>query len=103
MLMDLETLQWDPELCQLMGVPITMLPTIRSSSEVFCEVQEFPSCVEGVKIAGVLGDQVDYFLSFGTSQLLYLYIYMYIYIYMFYADICHVTRRTQISQVHLGI
>ena len=32
MLMDLETLDWDPESCSLMGVPLEMLPEIRSSS-----------------------------------------------------------------------
>lgn len=54
--MDLETMQWDPELCALLGVPIAMLPEIRSSSEVYFEAQ-CPSCVRGVKVSGVLGDQ----------------------------------------------
>ena len=56
LLMDLDTLQWDPELAEVMGVPMSMLPEIRSSSEVFGEVQS-PASMRGVPIAGILGDQ----------------------------------------------
>ena len=56
LLMDLDTLQWDPELADVMGVPMSMLPEIRSSSEVFGEVQS-PASMRGVPIAGILGDQ----------------------------------------------
>ncbi len=56
LLMDLDTLQWDPELAEAMGVPMSMLPEIRSSSEVFGQVQS-PASMRGVPIAGILGDQ----------------------------------------------
>ena len=56
LLMDLDTLQWDPELAQAVGVPMSMLPEIRSSSEVFGQVQS-PASMRGVPIAGILGDQ----------------------------------------------
>ncbi|MEZ5184512.1 MAG: glycerol kinase GlpK [Candidatus Nanopelagicales bacterium] len=56
LLMDLDTLQWDPELAAAVGVPMTMLPQIRSSSEVYAEVHS-PASMEGVPIAGILGDQ----------------------------------------------
>ena len=56
MLMDSETLQWDEGLCEAIGVPISMLPEIRSSSEIYGEVKS-PASMEGVPIAGILGDQ----------------------------------------------
>ena len=56
LLMDLDTLQWDPELAAAVGVPMSMLPQIRSSSEVYGQVQS-PASMRGVAIAGILGDQ----------------------------------------------
>jgi glycerol kinase len=54
MLMDLATLAWDPGLVEEIGVPAAMLPTIRSSSEVYgTGVGE----LAGVAIAGDFGDQ----------------------------------------------
>ncbi|MGH3355676.1 MAG: glycerol kinase GlpK, partial [Nocardioidaceae bacterium] len=55
MLMDLETLAWDEEIAGEMGVPLAMLPDIRSSSEVYGECQ--PGILRGVPVAGILGDQ----------------------------------------------
>jgi glycerol kinase len=54
MLMNLETLDWDPEILEIMGIPKAMLPQIRPSSEVYGE------CVgelAGIPVAGDLGDQ----------------------------------------------
>ncbi|MBE9375180.1 glycerol kinase GlpK [Saccharopolyspora sp. HNM0983] len=56
MLMDLETLQWDPELCEQIGVPMSMLPEIRSSSEVYGHFRE-RGVLGGIPISGILGDQ----------------------------------------------
>ncbi|SDP13534.1 glycerol kinase GlpK [Lentzea jiangxiensis] len=50
MLMNLETLDWDPELVEAMDVPRGVLPEIRSSSEVY-------GSYEGVPVASALGDQ----------------------------------------------
>ncbi len=55
MLMDLKTLSWDPHIADTIGVPVAMLPEIRSSSEVYGEVKAGPA--RGVAIAGDLGDQ----------------------------------------------
>ena len=55
MLMDLETLAWDDELCDAIGVPKSMLPEIRPSSAVYGEVKQ--GAFGGVKVAGDLGDQ----------------------------------------------
>jgi glycerol kinase len=54
-LMNLETISWDKETLKLFGIPESMLPTIRSSSETYGLAVE-PS-VKGVAIAGILGDQ----------------------------------------------
>jgi glycerol kinase len=55
MLMDLETLEWHEPSLDLMGIPRSMLPEIRSSSEVYGEASG--TAVGGRPIAGILGDQ----------------------------------------------
>jgi glycerol kinase len=54
-LMNLNTLQWDRDILKDFGIPIEMLPTIVSSSEVYGTAQL--AAVAGVHIAGDLGDQ----------------------------------------------
>ena len=54
MLMNLETLDWDDDLCAAIGVPRSMLPQIRSSSEVYGEAK---GTLAGISVAGDLGDQ----------------------------------------------
>ena len=56
MFMDLATLQWDDEILAAFDVPKSMLPEIRSSSEVYGVVNEH-SLLREVPIAGILGDQ----------------------------------------------
>ena len=53
MLMNLATLDWDPELLDAFGVPRAMLPEIRSSSEIYGEAR----ILGGVPVASALGDQ----------------------------------------------
>jgi glycerol kinase len=55
MLMDLASLSWDEGIAAEMGVPVAMLPEIRSSSQVYGECR--PGILEGVPVAGILGDQ----------------------------------------------
>ncbi|MGH2908318.1 MAG: glycerol kinase GlpK [Solirubrobacteraceae bacterium] len=55
MLMNLETLDWHEPSLQLMGIPRSMLPDIRSSSETYGEAKG--SAIGGVPISGILGDQ----------------------------------------------
>ena len=54
--MDLATLQWDEKILAEFGVPLSMLPEIRSSSEVY-GVIESKSLLREVPVAGILGDQ----------------------------------------------
>lgn len=55
MLMGLETLDWDDELLDAIGVPRAMLPEIGPSSEVYGEAHDGP--LAGVPVASALGDQ----------------------------------------------
>ncbi len=54
-LMDLRTLDWDPELLTAFGIPWQILPQIRSSSEVYGGATL--EAIAGVPVAGILGDQ----------------------------------------------
>ncbi|CAM05687.1 glycerol kinase GlpK [Saccharopolyspora erythraea] len=56
LLMDLETLDWDTDICAEFGIPTSMLPEIRSSSEVYGHFRE-RGVFGGLPIAGILGDQ----------------------------------------------
>ncbi len=54
MLMNLETLDWDPAILKIMGVPRAMLPAVRPSSAVYGTAV---GDLAGVPVAGDLGDQ----------------------------------------------
>ena len=54
MLYNLKTGDWDDELLTLFGVPRSVLPEVRSSSEVYGEAEVFSS---KIPIAGIAGDQ----------------------------------------------
>jgi glycerol kinase len=54
--MDLETLQWRDDILETFGVPRSMMPEIRSSSEVYGQV-EASSLLRETPVAGILGDQ----------------------------------------------
>jgi len=56
MLFNIHTLKWDEELLALFGVPASMLPEVRSSSEIYGHVSETLG-IERVPIAGIAGDQ----------------------------------------------
>jgi len=54
LLMNLETLDWDADILEIMGIPRRMLPAIRASSE---EYGTATGALTGVPVAGDLGDQ----------------------------------------------
>ncbi len=56
MLMDLDTLEWDASIAADMDIPLSMLPAIKSSSEVY-GYGRAKGLLGGVPIAGDLGDQ----------------------------------------------
>ena len=55
LLMDLETLDWHEPALDLMGIPRSMLPEIRSCSEHYGDAKG--TALGGRPIAGILGDQ----------------------------------------------
>jgi glycerol kinase len=56
LLMDLTTLSWREDILDVFGIPASMLPEIRSSSEIY-GTAESHSLLREVPIAGILGDQ----------------------------------------------
>jgi len=56
MLMNLETGEWDEEMCRILGIPMQMLPEIRESVGHFGDTH--PSVLgESIPITGIAGDQ----------------------------------------------
>ena len=56
MLFNINTLAWDEELLELLDVPVSMMPSVRSSSEVYGHTKTTIFAHE-VPIAGIAGDQ----------------------------------------------
>jgi len=54
-LLNLKTLQWDKSLLEAFAIPASILPAVKSSSEVYGAIS-LPA-LKGVPIAGILGDQ----------------------------------------------
>ncbi|KAK2857000.1 hypothetical protein Q5P01_005735 [Channa striata] len=61
MLFNIHTMDWDPELCKYFGIPMEILPRVRSSSEIYglmkiCSSRK-SGALSGIPISGCLGDQ----------------------------------------------
>lgn len=57
MLFDIHSLDWDPELCDMLGVPVTCLPEVRPSSGRFGVTTADIPTGAGIPVSGVAGDQ----------------------------------------------
>ncbi|MCB9746658.1 MAG: glycerol kinase GlpK [Alphaproteobacteria bacterium] len=57
LLMDLDSLDWDPELLEILGVPAACLPRIGDSSEVYGRTKGLGFLPDGIPVAGLIGDQ----------------------------------------------
>lgn len=57
MLMNLETLSWDTELLEIFNIPAEILPTIKSSSEIYGVTSTAGPFAAEIPISGILGDQ----------------------------------------------
>ncbi|XP_034030824.1 glycerol kinase isoform X2 [Thalassophryne amazonica] len=55
MLFNIHTMDWDPELCTYFGIPMEILPRVRSSSEIYGLMKS--GSLSGIPISGCLGDQ----------------------------------------------
>lgn len=54
-LMDIETLEWNRELCKRFDIPMKILPKILASADDFGQIQH--GLLKGLPITGVIGDQ----------------------------------------------
>jgi len=57
LLFNLHTMDWDPELLSLLGVPAACLPRVGDSSEVYGHTRGLDFLPDGIPVAGVIGDQ----------------------------------------------
>ena len=57
MLMNLKTLEWEEDIARDFGIPMSMLPEIRSSAEIYGHGRKAKGLLRGTPIAGILGDQ----------------------------------------------
>ena len=57
LMMDLDSLDWDDELLDILGVPRASLPRIASSSEIYGTTQGVGFLPDGIPVAGLIGDQ----------------------------------------------
>lgn len=55
-LFNIKTLEWDQELLEILSIPASMLPEVKSSNEVFGYVTDETTLVKGLPISGVIGD-----------------------------------------------
>lgn len=56
MIFNINTLEWDDELLEMFQIPKQILPKVKSSSEIFGEINSVKE-FNGIKIAGIAGDQ----------------------------------------------
>ena len=56
MLFNIHSGAWDPELLDLFHIPASMLPAVRSCSEIYGAVNGAPG-LDGIPVAGIAGDQ----------------------------------------------
>jgi glycerol kinase len=55
-LLDIRTLQWDPQLLELFGIPAQVLPVVTSSTGPFPPLRGLAPVPDGTPVAAVLGD-----------------------------------------------
>lgn len=57
MLFNIHELQWDKDLCEMLDVPMNMLPEVRMSSEIYANTDPSVFFGASIPIAGAAGDQ----------------------------------------------
>ena len=67
MLMNIETLSWDPTLCRYFDIPMQILPEIKSSSEIYGNIAVGP--LKGIAISGV-----SYISMYTSENSIYIYV-----------------------------
>jgi glycerol kinase len=67
MVFNIHTGEWDSELLGLLRIPASMMPSVRSSSELYGDVRGVQG-LEGIPIAGIAGDQQSALFGQQCSQ-----------------------------------
>ncbi|MGG2108024.1 glycerol kinase GlpK [Lysinibacillus pakistanensis] len=57
LLYNIHDLKWDEELCKLLDIPMSMLPSVKNSSEIYTHTAPSIFFGEEIPIAGIAGDQ----------------------------------------------
>lgn len=57
LLLNLQTLAWDPEICEALEIPQALLPEVRPSSGVLGTTRGLDFLPDGIPVAGMAGDQ----------------------------------------------
>jgi glycerol kinase len=57
LLYDLETLSWNPDLCALFKVPMTLLPHVAATSGYLATLEGVPGLADGTPLCAIAGDQ----------------------------------------------
>lgn len=57
LLMDLKSLNWDPELLKILNIPQSLLPEIKASNELFGETYNCKSLPNQIPVTAMIGDQ----------------------------------------------
>lgn len=57
LLLNLQTLAWDPEICEALEIPQALLPEVRPSSGVLGTTRGLDFLPDGIPVAGIAGDQ----------------------------------------------
>ena len=57
LLCNIESLAWDAEMLELFNIPEKILPSIKTSAEVYAPTRDVPGLPDGIPIAGMAGDQ----------------------------------------------
>ncbi|MDR1622348.1 MAG: glycerol kinase GlpK [Synergistaceae bacterium] len=57
LLMNIKTLDWDEEMLDFLGIPVSMLPQIEPSSHVYGMTAKTAAFEGGIPVSGILGDQ----------------------------------------------
>ena len=68
MLFNINSLEWDDDLCSFFGIPISALPKVCSSAEIYGNLNA--SKLNGIPISGILGDQQELVLDRCTFELI---------------------------------
>lgn len=57
LLMNLKTLDWDPELLKILNIPKSLLPEIKASNDIFGETYNCKSLPNQIPVTAMIGDQ----------------------------------------------